>query len=95
MPKATWNNQVIAESAETIPLERNVYFPMSSVKMEFLKPSDHKTLCAWKGVATYWHVEAGGKVNLNAAWTYANPKPEAEKIRGHIGFWKGVEIMDW
>jgi uncharacterized protein (DUF427 family) len=93
--KAAWNKQTIAESDNTIPLEGYHYFPEKDVDMSFLQASDHKSSCAWKGLATYWHVVVDGKVNENAAWTYADPKPEAEKIRGHIGFWKGVELSDW
>ena len=32
----------------------------------------------------------GGETNSDAAWTYRDPKPEAENIRGHVAFWKGV-----
>jgi uncharacterized protein (DUF427 family) len=31
-------------------------------------------------------------MNPEAAWTYADPKPEAEQIRGHVAFWKGVTV---
>jgi uncharacterized protein (DUF427 family) len=31
-------------------------------------------------------------VNANAAWFYADPKPEAEAIRGRVAFWKGVQV---
>ncbi|MFT7402706.1 MAG: hypothetical protein ACI83N_002310, partial [Hydrogenophaga sp.] len=33
-----------------------------------------------------------GELNTNAAWCYADPKPEAENIRGRVAFWKGVAI---
>jgi uncharacterized protein (DUF427 family) len=33
-----------------------------------------------------------GAVNPDAAWTYPDRKPEAERIRAHIAFWKGVEV---
>jgi uncharacterized protein (DUF427 family) len=35
--KATWNNQVIAQSDDTIIVENNHYFPKESVKAEYLK----------------------------------------------------------
>ena len=31
-------------------------------------------------------------MNTDAAWFYADPKPEADEIRGHVAFWKGVKI---
>ena len=51
MPKAIWNNQVIAEAPanEIHRVEGNVYFPLSAVKREFLRASDTHTRCLWKG----------------------------------------------
>ncbi|WP_259065004.1 DUF427 domain-containing protein [Mucilaginibacter sp. X4EP1] len=90
--KAIWNNQVIAESDDTIVVENNHYFPPQSVKAEFLKSSPVHTTCVWKGVASYYNLEVDGKENQDAAWYYPEPKPAAENITGHIAFWKGVQI---
>ena len=49
--KAIWNNQVIAESDETVVIEGNHYFPANSLKKEFFKDSDHESVCFWKGTA--------------------------------------------
>jgi uncharacterized protein (DUF427 family) len=38
--KAIWNNMVIAESDDTIVIEKNYYFPPDSVRMEFMSKSD-------------------------------------------------------
>ena len=35
-----------------------------------------------------------GELNPDAAWTYANPKPEADMVRGRVAFWKGVKVAD-
>ena len=34
--KAIWNNEVIAESNETVVIEGNHYFPHDSIKKEYL-----------------------------------------------------------
>ena len=57
-----------------------------------LKPSDHTSVCGWKGTAHYFNLVVDGKTNANAVWTYEDPKPAAENIRGRIAFWKGVEV---
>jgi uncharacterized protein (DUF427 family) len=44
------------------------------------------------GIASYYHVEANGKVNENAAWYYPEPKEAARQIVGYIAFWKGVQV---
>ncbi len=91
--KAIWNGKIIAESNETINIENNQYFPISSVKMEFLQKVDTHTTCPWKGEASYYNIVVDGKINEDAAWYYSNPKKLAEHIKNYIAFWRGVEIV--
>ena len=90
--KAIWNGIVIAESADTVVVEGNHYFPPESLKKEHFKPSAHTTECGWKGSASYYTVEAGGKANEDAAFYYPAPKEAAKQIAGRVAFWKGVRI---
>ncbi|MCJ8210433.1 DUF427 domain-containing protein [Mucilaginibacter sp. RS28] len=92
--KAIWNNEIIAESNDTIVVENNHYFPADSIKQEYFKPTDSHTSCVWKGRASYYTVEVNGKENLDAAWYYPEPKPAAEQIKGRIAFWKGVQVTE-
>jgi len=91
---ALYNNQIIAQSENTLKVEGNHYFPPQDVAFEFLKESTHHTTCPWKGVASYYHVAVSEKLNENAAWVYFSPKTEAEHIKGHIAFWKGVIVKE-
>ncbi|MDP9048451.1 MAG: DUF427 domain-containing protein, partial [Bacteroidota bacterium] len=68
--KATWNNQVIAESNNTVVVENNHYFPKESVKAGYLKSSDTHTTCPWKGLASYYSLDVDGMKNPDAAWYY-------------------------
>ena len=90
--KAVWNNTVIAESDDTVIVEGNHYFPADSLQREFFTPSSHTTTCPWKGEASYYHVQAGGKANRDAAWYYPSPKAAAAEIAGRVAFWRGVEV---
>ena len=90
--KAIWANTVIAESDATVLVEGNHYFPESSLKREFISFSNHKTSCAWKGQASYYSLMVAGEMNTDAAWYYADPKPEAEMVRDRVAFWKGVQV---
>lgn len=94
MIQAIWNGQVLAESNETVVVEGNHYFPTRAVKQEFLSASDTTSFCGWKGDCSYHNVVVDGKENTDAAWYYADPYERAEKIRGHVAFWKGVEVVD-
>lgn len=89
---ATWNNQIIAESENTIVVENNHYFPVESVKREFLKESDTHSVCPWKGTASYYSLEVDGKTNKDAAWYYPQAKDAAKNIEGYVAFWKGVAV---
>lgn len=90
--KAIWNNQVIAESNDTIVVENNHYFPKESVKSEYLRESNTHTTCPWKGVASYYALEVDGQQNRDAAWYYPEPKAAASQIAGYVAFWKGVKV---
>ena len=92
MAKAIWQGQIIAESDDFEVVEGNVYFPPGAIKKEFFEPSDHNTVCPWKGTASYHHVVVDGERNENAAWFYPEPKSAAANIKDHIAFWKGVVV---
>jgi uncharacterized protein (DUF427 family) len=90
--KAVWNNTVIAQSDDIVLVEGNHYFPEGSLKREFTTFSNHKTMCAWKGQASYLSLLVNGEMNTDAVWFYADPKPEAHEVRGRVAFWKGVSV---
>jgi uncharacterized protein (DUF427 family) len=91
--RAIWNGETIAKSDQTRIVEGNHYFPPDALRTQFLRPSDTTTVCGWKGTASYYHLSVGGDTNEDAAWFYADPKPEAEQIRGYVAFWKGVQVQ--
>lgn len=92
MARAIWCGKVLAQSNEAVALEGNQYFPLASVRKEYLKPSNHTSRCPWKGLARYYHVEVDGMTNENAAWYYPEPNPAAVKIKDHVAFWNGVSV---
>ena len=94
MPKATWNNIVLAESEQTEIVEGNHYFPPESLSREHLRECAAQTVCPWKGTASYYDVVADGQVNEQAAWYYPEPKEAAANIKGYVAFWKGVLVEE-
>ena len=90
--KAVWKDVVVAESDDTVVVEGNHYFPESALHREYFTFSNHKTTCAWKGQASYMSLLVNGEMNTDAAWFYADPKPEAAEIKGRVAFWKGVKV---
>lgn len=94
MVKAIWHEAVIAESDATEVVEGNHYFPADSVHRQYIRESEATTVCGWKGTANYYDVVVNEQVNPQAAWYYADPKPEAANIKGRVAFWKGVQIVE-
>ncbi|GAB3344248.1 DUF427 domain-containing protein [Marilutibacter aestuarii] len=92
MTTAHWQGTELARSDATVEVEGNAYFPPGSLHVEHLRPSDHTTVCPWKGTAHYYDVVVGDAVNANAAWYYPDPKPAAAQIKDRVAFWKGVVV---
>jgi len=66
-------------------LPARYYIPEADVKAR-LSPSDRKTACPYKGVASYWNVEAAGETHEDLVWAYLDPVREAEPVRGLMCF---------
>ena len=92
--KAIWNNQIIAESKDTVVIENNHYFPHESINKKFFKPSETHTVCPWKGTASYYSLSVNGKDNKDAAWFYPEVSELAKGIKNRVAFWKGVKVED-
>ncbi len=92
MPTARWKGTVIARSERFEEVDGNVYFPPDALLLEHFEDSPTTSQCGWKGTANYYTVVVEGERNPDAAWVYRDPKPAAAKIRGHVAFWRGVEV---
>jgi uncharacterized protein (DUF427 family) len=90
--RATWNGVVLAESDDTVVVEGNHYFPREAVVGRYVRDSDHRSICPWKGVAAYLTLEAEGRTNPDAAWYYPRPSPLARRIKGRVAFGRGVQV---
>jgi uncharacterized protein (DUF427 family) len=90
--RAIWNGEVIAESDDTVVVEGKHYFPAESVKPEYLLATDRHTRCAWKGVASYYSIRVGDKVDKDGAWYYPEPSDAAREIKDRVAFWHGVKV---
>lgn len=99
--KAIWKDRVIAEAPkeDLIYIERNWYFPPSSVKQELLQKSPTPYTCPWKGECQYFTVTDGKETSVDSAWSYPNPKPSAIDIvkkdfSDYVAFWRDVQVVD-
>jgi uncharacterized protein (DUF427 family) len=61
------------------------YIPREHVLVD-LEPSDLRTQCAYKGVASYFSARAGDELLENIAWSYPEPRHDAQAVGGRVAF---------
>jgi uncharacterized protein (DUF427 family) len=89
--KVSVNGETVAETEKPkilfeTGLPPRYYIPPEDVRDDVLLPSDKETQCPYKGVASYYSVEAGGETEEALVWYYPSPIPAAVDIRGHLCF---------
>jgi uncharacterized protein (DUF427 family) len=83
---------VIAESARAkllfeTGLPPMVYVPGADIAPGVLSPNDKRTVCPYKGEASYWDVAgADGQRVAGGAWSYETPLVEALEVARHVSF---------
>lgn len=90
--RAMYGDHVIADSGDVLILTEAsyapvVYFPRADVSMEYFSRTDRHTHCPYKGDAAYYTVLMDGRFAENAVWTYEEPYPAMEAIRGRLAFY--------
>lgn len=62
------------------------YVPREDVRVP-LHPSSRRTYCPYKGQASTWSVDVGGRRHEDVAWSYEQPLPDGPPIAGLVAFW--------
>jgi uncharacterized protein (DUF427 family) len=81
------NGQLLAASTRPYllleaPLPVRYYLPPEDVSEELLNPSSTRTVCAYKGQASYWSLQDADDI----AWSYPEPLREAAEVTDRIAF---------
>ncbi len=90
------NGVLVAETNRpTLAFETSLptrfYFPRDDVKVE-LEPTSRRTYCPYKGEASYWAFEAGGRTIDNLLWSYEDPLVDAAGLTGLMALFD--EVVD-
>ena len=90
--RAMYGDHVIADSGDALILKEAgyapvIYFPRADVSMEYFSRTDRKTHCPYKGDAAYYTILMDGRFAENAVWTYEEPYPTMDAIRGRLAFY--------
>lgn len=98
--RALYQGHVIADSSAAVRLKETGYkpvwyFPREDVAMAFLAPTARRTTCPYKGQARYYSVLMDGHLGESVVWSYEDPYPAAEALRGLLAFFPNqVEIHE-
>jgi uncharacterized protein (DUF427 family) len=90
--RVSFGGQVIVDTTKALTLQEAsypavLYIPRADAKMDLLKKTDHATHCPYKGDASYFSIQAGGKAAENAVWSYEQPFPAMAEIKDHLAFY--------
>jgi uncharacterized protein (DUF427 family) len=86
------NGEVVAETERPkilfeTGLPPRYSIPPEDVRTDLLVPSETKTVCPYKGVASYRSARMNGEVVEDIVWYYPEPLPEAGKVKDHLCFY--------
>jgi uncharacterized protein (DUF427 family) len=85
------DGEVVAETTRArllfeTQLPMRFYLPREDVRAQ-LHPSSVRTFCPYKGEASYWSLDAGGRGHRDLGWSYEQPLPDAAAVTGLVAFW--------
>jgi uncharacterized protein (DUF427 family) len=86
------DGKVIARSKRALSLKESSYpavqyIPREDVDQSVLLRTTNSTHCPYKGDASYWTIAVDAKTLENAVWSYEEPFPAMEQIRGYMAFY--------
>ena len=90
--KISVNDNLLASSVKTWRvLEKShpptYYFPPEDIKIKLLKKNLKKTLCEWKGIASYYdYCQKREKID-SLGWSYDNPTSKFLPLKKYISFY--------
>ena len=90
--RARCDDHVIADSEGVTMLQEAsyppvAYIPREAVQMAVLTKTAKSTNCPYKGDASYYSIFLDGRLLENVAWSYEEPYPAMEAIRGLVAFY--------
>jgi len=71
------------------------YMPPADVRTDLIRPTEHTSVCEWKGRARYHTLVLAGREIANAAWSYPEPSPGYAAIRDHLAFYAWAVDEAW
>jgi uncharacterized protein (DUF427 family) len=71
------------------------YVPPEDVRMDLMSPGRGRSVCEWKGVASFHALTVGTRRIDDVAWSYEHPMPGYEAIASYLAFYPGRVDEAW
>ncbi len=65
------------------------YVPREDIADGVLALGSGSSFCEFKGMATYWSVAVGDRLEPEAGWSYENPTRGFAQLKGAVAFYPG------
>ncbi len=91
--------RTVADSTRTTMLfetylPTRYYLPRDDVRMDLLEPTGTTSVCAYKGLASYWTATIDDTVVPDVAWSYPHPHNYATAVKDMLSFFnERVDIV--
>lgn len=87
-----FGDTVIASTQDALKLQEAsypavLYLPFKDIRFNLLEPTATKTHCPFKGDASYWGANAGGRQEADIMWAYQAPYDEMTGIKDYGAFY--------
>lgn len=91
--RVIFNGQTVAETTRALRLKEAsypdvLYIPREDADPALLEKTVTSTHCPYKGDASYYSINAGGKIATDAIWSYEAPFPAMAEIAGYLAFYR-------
>jgi uncharacterized protein (DUF427 family) len=92
MVRVEFAGRVVAETRSALRVLETaspptVYVPARHVQTDALTATEAFARCEWKGEATHFSLRVAERESRDAAWSYRDPFPEFDAIRGYFAFY--------
>ena len=89
--RVTVNGTTLVDTDDTMivfetALAPRLYVDPSLVHTDLLRRTDTTSYCNYKGYATYWAAVIGDTIVEDVGWSYDDPPPETQPIKGYLSF---------
>ena len=71
------------------------YLPPEDIDLQRFQLMERRTFCEWKGVACYYSIQVGDRMEMATAWFYPEPTESFHLIQNYVAFYPSRMDACW